>query len=67
MSAKNYEIEYPIIKKLSIASLIFAILSIPAVVLQSSESVDLKHLGEISGVLIWALLLRQTDQLLCPS
>lgn len=53
MSAKNYEIEYPIIKKLSIASLIFAILSIPAVVLQSSESVDLKHLGEISGVLIW--------------
>ena len=53
MSAKNYEIEYPIIKKLSIASLVFAILSIPAVVLQSSESVDLKHLGEISGVLIW--------------
>ena len=53
MSAKNYETDYPIIKKLSIASLICAVLSIPAVVLQSSASVDLKHLGEISGVLIW--------------
>lgn len=53
MSSKNYENDYPIIRKLSIASLIFAILSIPAVVLQSSESEELKHLGEISGVLIW--------------
>lgn len=54
MSSVNYEAEYPIIRKLSIAALIFAILSIPAVVLQSSESDELKHLGEISGVLIWA-------------
>jgi hypothetical protein len=41
MSSENYEAEYPIIRKLSIASLIFAILSIPAVVLQSSESTEL--------------------------
>lgn len=53
MSARNYETDYPIIKKLSIAALVFAILSIPVVVLQSSESIELKHLGEISGVLIW--------------
>ena len=53
MSSVNYEAEYPIIRKLSIASLVFAILAIPAVVLQSSESAELKQLGEISGVLIW--------------